>query len=325
MSRHDNIHSNSREVLGTHPLRAAKPVRDFMSARRVRPSELVAALLAGEPGSEGNGPLPTIPLDKLGEHVREIKRNGIRAVKVFSMARRKDANASEALDLNNLALAAIKTIKDATPDLCVITDTCLCGYTANGDCVLRTPEGVPDVTRSFEILSAQALMQAEAGADIIGPAPVADGAVAAIRQRLDSNGKRHVPTMPHLTFRSALYRGYRNAMRTGSGEQRQGFQIDPVRSDQYLAMARCLVSEGADILMIQPSLFSGDLIDKVKGESKCMTGVFSVSGEYLMFKSASGSEDILLEHATGAIRAGADFVVSYGALELARFINELGR
>ncbi|MFY0562538.1 hypothetical protein ACN28E_01740 [Archangium lansingense] len=325
MSRHDNIHSNSREILGTNPLRATKPVRDFTSStRRVRPGELVAALLVVEPGSESNGPLPMIPLDKLGQHVGEIKRNGIRAVKVFSMAKLKDTTASGALDSNNLALAAIKAIKDATPDLCVITDTCLCSYTANGDCILRRPEGDLDMARSFEILSSQALMQVEAGADIIGPAPVADGAVAAIRQRLDSNGRRHVPIMPHLTSRSALYRGYRDAMRTGFGEQRQGFQIDPMRTDQFLAMARHLVSEGADILMMQPSLFSGDLIDKVKVESKRMTGVFSVSGEYLMFKTASSSEDILLEHATGIIRAGADFVVSYGALELARFINEIG-
>lgn len=325
MSRHDNIHSNSRGVLGTNPLRATRPVRDFMSTRRVRPSEFVAALLVVEPGSECNGPLPMIPLNELGRHAGELKRNGIRAVKVFSMAKLKDATASEALDPNNLALSAIKSIKDATPDLCVITDTCLCSYTANGDCILRTPEGGLDMARSFDTLSSQALMQAEAGADIIGPAPVADGAVAAIRQRLDSNGKQHVPMMPHLTFRSSLYRGYRDVMRTGAGEQRQGLQIDPMRTDQFLAMARRLVSEGADILMIQPSLFSGDLIDKVKGESKCMTGVFSVSGEYLIFKNTPSTEDILLEHATGIIRAGADFVVSYGALELARFINELGR
>jgi len=322
METQDNIYENSSNIFGINRLRGTKPVRQFMATYRIEPRQIIVAVLVTEEHEVRFDGLPTVTIDKLGAYAISIQEQGIHAVKLFTKSTNKSKDAAEAICKENLSLRAIKAVKEYTPNMCVITDTCLCSYTENGDCVLRDNNGILDVKKSFDILSTHALMQVEAGADILGPAIMAEGAIRAIRDKLNNEHKNHVPIMPHLTLRTALYRGYRERMDTGNGEQRQAFQIDPIRTDQYLSMAKSFLSEGADILMMQPSLFSFDLISYIKEKTGVMTGVFSVSGEYMMFKNTPYSQDMFYEHATAAIRAGADFIVTYGGLELARFINE---
>jgi porphobilinogen synthase len=288
-----------------------------MATHRIELSQIVTALLVVEDDMEATGDLPLVPISKLSSHIKEVESLGMRAVKLFVKSAHKTNEADDAINPNNLSVRAIKISKDASPNICVITDTCLCTYTTNGDCILQSNDGSLCWTRSFDVLAQQALLQVEAGADIIGPATMAVGSIAAIRAALDAAGT-NTPIMPHLTLRSALYRNYRSEMNTGNGIQRQVFQIDPVRVEHYVEMGRQFLKEGADILMMQPSLFSFDLIKTVKEQTGAMTGIFSTSGEYIMMNGSPGGIDLFLEHASAAIRAGADFLVTYAGVELAK-------
>jgi porphobilinogen synthase len=165
------------------------------------------------------------------------------------------------------------------------------------------------------------MRQVEAGADIIGPAAMLDGAVSRIKEAIQAHANRPIPIMPNLTLRSCLYRTYRTEMRTGAGTQRQAFQIDPTRPEQYFSMGRQMAREGADLLMLQPGLFSLDLIAQMKAETSLPVGIYSVSGEFSMFRALSKNDeeffDILIEHATASRRAGSDFIVTYAWREIA--------
>ena len=177
MPQPDSIFSADTNVVGVNRLRAKQPVRSLLSGAGVHPSRLIAALLVVEKGEQSDAVLPTTPIDQLPQYIARLKAVGIRGVKLFTKNANKSDDAAEALNLQNLSNRSIEAIKAAAPDICVITDTCLCSYTKNGNCVLDNG-GNLDITRSFDILAQHALLQVKAGADVIGPAIMADGAVA---------------------------------------------------------------------------------------------------------------------------------------------------
>ncbi len=314
----DGIFSKSKEVHGFSRKQSTFRLRNFFSKEVLCPSALTAALLVTEVKEQNK--LPTFSLKELKGEVHTLEALGIKSVMVFTKSVHKDLDGSEALNKNSLSIRAIKEIRDASNEICIITDNCLCTYTITGDCILRENDESLNRERSFEILNQHALLQSNAGADMIAPATMCEGAIKSMRSFLDNNGKREVCLMPHLSFRSALYRGYRQAMNTGTGSQREGFQIHPTNINDYINMGMKMVDEGADVLLLQPSLFSFDLIQTLKNIFQVQLGIYSVSGEYLMFNNFSYGNELMFEHAIGALRAGADFIISYGSKEIAQLI-----
>jgi porphobilinogen synthase len=313
--RTDNIYRITSDVQGVNPAKANSTVRRFLQRDLVQPADVVAAILVSEDGCNSKE-LPVVHEGKLPSVARSIASLGIRAVKIFASVQKKDRSAASSHNASGLHLRAIRAIKKAEPSLCVITDTCLCSFTPGGDCVLRAKNGSCDVDATYKVLLQQIALQIEAGADVIGPATMLDGLVREIRMKFGAT----LPIMPHLTWRSSLFRPYRSLMATGGGHQRQAFQIDPSRPDLHHQMAASMVAEGATMLMCQPGLFSLDMVHFTKLLTNVPVGIYSVSGEYVMFsrlgRSASDFFDILYEHATASKRCGADFLVTYAWKEL---------
>ncbi|WP_428306707.1 hypothetical protein [Lacipirellula sp.] len=315
----DSILANDLKLAGASPLRATPPVRSLLSAPVVVPHRIIAAILV-KGDDAPHAVLPTFVEDELEGVAKQLSSRGIKAVKVFVDSYAPSHDASAVYDANGLSPRAISKLKSAAPEICVITDTCLCSYTDQGNCALTSQSGEIDEDATFEKFRALADIQLKAGADILGPAPMMNGAVSALRKHLDATGYRHVPLMPHLSWRSTLYRTYRAAMNTGLGIQRQAFQIDPTRPEQFLSMGERLKYEGADIIQMQPGLFSLDMASRMREHLQMPVALYSVSGEYAMMKAACTSNDefkeILHEHATACLRSGVDFIVTYAWQEL---------
>jgi porphobilinogen synthase len=236
--------------------------------------------------------------------------------------------ASPVTNPDNLMLRAIRAFKDAAPELCVIPETCVCTANQTGMCVLSDEHNRVLVEKTHEVLSRQALLQVEAGADIVGPSGMVDGAVSAIRHTLKENGYGNVPIMPHIILNTSLYELYRQAMglQARVGKLRP-FHIDPSQSRQPLKQATEFLDEGADMILLEPAMFTVDVLMRLRSSLDCPIGAFSVSGEYKMLLGASvpgivDSTGIFMEFFTGLKRAGADFVVTYAARYTARFLND---
>ena len=319
MAKLDNTYNTNQRILGTNPLRARGAVRAFMHREIVNSSRIIAALLIVETQREGS-PIPVVPIGDI-ERVAQLAASlGISAVKVFVESHVKSDDGSEAINDDGLMVRAIKAIKQAAPQLCVITDTCLCSYTTDGDCVLLNSDASIDRERTLSLLAKQTDLQLSAGADVVGPAPMFDGAVSYLRSHLDGTGQDNVPLMPHLTWRSPLYRTYRSVMNTGTGNQREGFQIDPACPDQFLSMASAMAKEGASIIQLQPGLYSLDIVHSLKSTLSVPIALYSVSGEYRMLRSLGSDDksffDALYEHATVSLRTGADYLLTYAWSEI---------
>lgn len=319
MNESDNCFSQTEGVEGSRPLQSNAAVRRFVSRPTIEASSIVAALLVSNE-SGGSQELPLVSESDIPKVAKEIWSLGIKSLKVFVKVSAGDKNHRLAIGDTDFAIRILAAIKNAEPRLCVITDTCLCSFTIEGECAIAGKNGAHDAEATFALLGQLAINQRRAGADIIGPAPMMGGAVAAIRKHLKEHGLSKTPIMPHLTMRSALYREYRQEMATGSGEQRQGFQVDPSMRDIYLLAALQMRDEGADLLMLQPSLFTMDLVESVRRATGLLAGVYSVSGEYLMMKRSASSPrhfyELLLEHALASRRSGAHFIVTYAWREL---------
>jgi porphobilinogen synthase len=320
MSRPDSFAVNELQLKGASPLRATVPIRSLLNRKVVGPERIIAALLVKNRPDETNS-LPVVTEVELPSVARDISSRGIAAIKLFVDSYAPSRDAHEVFDSDGLSPRSISAIKSAVPNLCIITDTCLCSYTTDGACALtKTEDGSIDEKATFERLTKLAENQVKAGADIVGPAPMMSGAVAAIRHHLDALSFGHVPLMPHLSWRSSLYRAYRSAMSTGDGSQRQAFQIDTTRPEQFIETGKQLKEEGANLIQVQPGLFSLDLVQPLRESLNIPIALYSVSGEFLMMKKMSSSEDefqeILLEHASVCLRGAADFLVTYAWKEL---------
>jgi porphobilinogen synthase len=312
---------------GINPLRARKAVRDFLAEPLVKPADLVQSLLVFD--SPKNHPfLPTICISEIRKQAREMVKLGVRGVKLFTEYSNRDQLASPVTNPDNLMLRAIRAFKDAAPELCVIPETCVCTANNTGMCILSDDRNCVLVEKTHEVLARQALLQVEAGADIIGPSGMVDGAVSAIRKTLQQHGHGNVPIMPHVIINTSLYELYRQAMglQARVGKLRP-FHIDPTQTRQPVKQAEEFCNEGADMILLEPSMFTVDVLMRLRSSLDCPIGTFSVSGEYKMLLGASvpGLVDgtaIFMEFFTGLKRAGADFIVTYAACDTARWLNE---
>jgi porphobilinogen synthase len=248
---------------------------------------------------------------------------------LFGLPAAKDEEGSGAWDDEGVVQLATRAIKEAHPDLLVITDLCLCEYTSHGHCgVLRPDTGQVDNDATLELLARTAVSQAHAGADVIAPSDMMDGRVGFIRQALDEDGLTDTPILAYSAkFASAFYGPFREAAdSTPAFGDRRAYQMDPANGDEAVREAKLDAEEGADILMVKPALPYLDLIRRIKDETAMPLAAYNVSGEYAMVKAAAAAGYLderatVLEALTSIRRAGADIVITYHAKEAAQWLR----
>ncbi|MFI9645316.1 hypothetical protein ACIHAA_03325 [Streptomyces sp. NPDC052040] len=302
-------------------------VRSFLGGPGLTPADLAMVFLMREDDDTKPRPMPTLPLREVSAAVEALASVGVKAVKIFAGSRVRDAQASQGASPTGLMARSIRSAKKTAPGMLVMTETCVCSHNDSGECWLADQRGDMDLKQTIRILAAQAVMQAEAGADIVGPAAMMPGAVRAVREALDGAGHRAVGIMPHLIFESSLYEGYRASMGAVPRSGARVFQIDPGRPQQAVQVARDMVDEGADMILTEPALHTVDTLVHLKDKIPVPVVPFSVSGEYLRLtdRRDDGGRDVrgLIEAYTVLKRAGAARIITYGALDIAREIRAL--
>ncbi len=267
-----------------------------------------------------------LSVDMLPEEIDELCGLGIRAVLLFGIPERKDAEGSAALEDGGVVQQAIRRIKSAAPGMLVITDVCLCEYTDHGHCGVLRGRAI-DNDATIGLLARQAVSHARAGCDMVAPSDMMDGRVAAIRRGLDEAGFADVPIMSYaVKYCSAMYGPFRDA--AGSAPafgDRRTHQMDFHNGREALREAAQDCEEGADILMVKPALAYLDVLRAVKERFSMPTAAYSVSGEYAMVKAAAANgwidgQAVMLEMLTAMKRAGADLIITYFAKDAAKLL-----
>ena len=266
--------------------------------------------------------------DKLPYIVEKTIKTGVNSILLFGIPNNKDEQGSGAYDEKGAVQHGIREIRKFFPNVNIITDVCLCEYTSHGHCGIINDNKVEnDATLPF--LAKIALSHIQAGADIVAPSDMMDGRVRAIRQALDDNGYYDKAIMSYSAkYASAFYGPFREAAgSTPSFGDRKSYQMDFHNKREALKEVELDVSEGADIVMVKPALSYLDIISMVKENTNIPVAAYSVSGEYAMIKAAAqvgliDEENAFCEIATSIFRAGADILITYNALKLAKWIDE---
>ena len=318
-------------------LRRTAALRALVRETSVAPSDLILPLFFSETLTEPKAisTMPGVmqlPVSAAAEQARLAKQHGLGGVILFGLPATKDAIGSSAYDPDGPVPRAVAAMKDAAPELVVITDVCVDEYTEHGHCgLLKTsPRGVIDVDNdaTLEVLARSALVHARAGADIVAPSDMMDGRVGAIRKALDGEGFEDLAILSYaVKYASAFYGPFREAADCAPKfGDRAGYQMDPANSREALREARLDEEEGADMLMVKPALPYLDVLARVRAASTLPLGAYNVSGEYAMLKAAAAANMIderraVLELLTSIRRAGADFILTYHALDAARWLR----
>jgi porphobilinogen synthase len=312
-------------------LRRTRALRDLVRETELSPSHLVQPMfvVSGEDVRERVETMPGIERFSISELVAEateIQAAGIGAVILFGIPAAKDETASGAYDSEGVVQLAVRALKEAHPDLVVITDVCLCEYTSHGHCgFVRDGEVDNDIT--IELLAKTAISHAEAGADAVAPSDMMDGRVGAIRSQLDEEGHSGVPIIAYSAkYASAFYGPFREAAESAPEfGDRRGYQMDPANALEGVREAKLDLDEGADVVMVKPALPYLDVIRRVKDETGAPVAAYHVSGEYSMLKAAGERGYIddraaALESLVSIRRAGADMIFTYYAKEAAGWL-----
>lgn len=266
-------------------------------------------------------------VDRLVEAAKELVSLGIPGTILFGIPENKDAHGSEAYADDGIIQQAVRAIKDAVPDLLVITDVCLCEYTDHGHCgVIEDGEVQNDPT--LDLLVQESVSHAQAGADVIAPSDMMDGRVGAIRYALDEEGYENIPIMAYSAkYASAFYGPFRDAAESAPQfGDRRSYQMDPANSEEALREVTLDIEEGADIVMVKPALSYLDVISQVKAEFQMPVAAYNVSGEYSMIKAAAQNgwideKRVALEVLTSIKRAGADMILTYFAKSVVEWLE----
>jgi porphobilinogen synthase len=314
-------------------LRTTHALRGLVRETRLSPAELVHPMFVAH-GIDRREPITAMPgVDRLSiahavADAGEAAELGIPAVLLFGLPAAKDEEGSGAWDDEGVVQLATRAIKEAYPDLIVITDLCLCEYTSHGHCGVVRADGHVDNDATLTLLARTAVSQARAGADIIAPSDMMDGRVGAIRAALDEEGLVETPIMAYSAkFASAFYGPFREAAdSTPAFGDRRSYQMDPANGDEAVREVLLDVAEGADIVMVKPALPYLDLIRRVKEATSLPLAAYNVSGEYSMLKAAAAAGYLderaaALETLTAIRRAGADIVITYHAKDAARWLQ----
>jgi porphobilinogen synthase len=315
--------------------RSTAALRGLARETRLSPSDFVYPIFVTV-GEDLRNPVLSMPgvfQLSINHTVAEAKRVhglGIPAVLLFGIPDEKDEAASGAYDPEGVVQLATRAIKEAVPELLVITDVCLCEYMSHGHCgVVEKDTGQILNDISLELLARTASSQAEAGTDIVAPSDMMDGRVAAIRSELDREGFENTPIMAYAAkYASAFYGPFREAAEsTPAFGDRRSYQMDPANAREALLEVELDIEEGADIVMVKPALPYLDVIRRIRETTNLPLAAYSVSGEYAMIKAAAQNgwldeRAVVLEALTGIKRAGADIIISYHAPDIARWLSE---
>jgi porphobilinogen synthase len=309
-------------------------LRGLVRETRLSPSDLIYPIFvtAGEDVRNPVSSMPGVFQLSINHAVAEAQKAhelGISGVLLFGIPKEKDEAASGAYDPEGIVQLATRAIKDAVPEMVVVTDVCLCEYMSHGHCGVvekRTGEVLNDI--SLELLARTAASQAEAGADVVAPSDMMDGRVAAIRSELDNEGFHNTLIMAYAAkYASAFYGPFREAAESAPAfGDRRSYQMDPANAREALLEVELDIEEGADIVMVKPALPYLDVVRRVRESTNLPVAAYSVSGEYAMIKAASQNgwldeRAVVLEALTGIKRAGADVIITNNSPEVARRLS----
>jgi porphobilinogen synthase len=313
-------------------LRRSEGIRGLVRETRLSVSSFIYPMFVC-PGSSVRAEVASMPgisqqsADRLVEECREVEALGIPAVLLFGIPEKKDERGSEAYSATGIVQRAIEAIRKAKLNLVIATDVCLCEYTSHGHCgIVENGEVQNDAT--VEVLAAEALSHARAGADIVAPSDMMDGRVGAIRKTLDLHGFDQTAILSYAAkYCSGFYGPFREAAQSAPQfGDRRGYQMDPANAREALREVSLDIAEGADMVMVKPALAYLDVVSAVRERFDVPVGAYNVSGEYAMVKAAARNgwideQRVTLEILTGIVRAGASFILTYHAKEAARWLK----
>lgn len=313
-------------------LRRNETLRRMVRETTLTPADFIYPMFVRE-GVGVRNPIASMPgqfqlsVDEAVKAAKAAREVGVPAVILFGIPDHKDAVGSGAYADDGIVQRAVRALKEADPDLCVITDVCLCEYTDHGHCgVVEDGDVVNDAT--LELLAREAVSHARAGADMVAPSDMMDGRVAALRTALDADGFGAVPIMAYAAkFASTFYGPFRDAAESPPQfGDRRSYQMDPANGDEALREVELDVREGADLVMVKPALPYLDIIRRVKETFGYPTAAYHVSGEYAMVHAMEqlgwgDGQGLMMESLVSIKRAGADLILTYAAPEAARILQ----
>jgi porphobilinogen synthase len=314
-------------------LRKTGVLRGMVRETELTPAHLVYPMFV-QLGEDSRTPVEAMPgVERLSishavEEAGEVHGLGVPSVLLFGLPAEKDEQASGAYDEEGVVQLAVRALKEAHPDLVVITDVCLCAYTSHGHCGVVREDGAIDNDVTLELLAKTAISHAQAGADAVAPSDMMDGRVGALRSQLDTEGYKDTPILAYSAkFASAFYGPFREAADSAPAfGDRRTYQMDAANAEEAVREALLDVEEGADIVMVKPALPYLDVIRRVKEATRVPVAAYNVSGEYSMLKAAGAAGYLderaaVLEALTAIRRAGADIVITYHAKDVAQWLR----
>ena len=317
----------------TRRLRKNENLRNMVQENSISVNQLIYPLFVVE-GDDVKNPIASMPgiyqysIHRLLEEIKNAVELGISSVLLFGIPKHKDEVGSQAYAEDGIIPRAIQAIKSAYPELIVIADVCLCEYTSHGHCgLVKQGEILNDET--LPLLAKSALCYARAGADIIAPSDMMDLRVAAIREALDREGFIHIPILSYSAkFASAYYGPFRDAAHSAPGfGDRKTYQMDPANGQEALREVEEDILEGADFIIAKPALAYLDVLKEISLNYNIPIIAYNVSGEYAMVKAAAANgwideKKIVMENMIGMKRAGATAIITYHAMDVARWLRE---
>jgi porphobilinogen synthase len=313
-------------------IRRTENIRRMVRETNLSVNDFIYPLFVVE-GKGVNNPIQSMPgnsqlsIDLLIKEVKEVHKLGIPAIILFGIPQLKDAVGSDAMNDAGIVQRAVREIKNAVPEIYVITDVCFCEYTDHGHCG-AVKDGTVDNDVTLEMLAKQVVTHARAGADMVAPSGMMDGMVGVIREALDDNNFYEIPIMSYAAkYASGFYGPFREAAEsTPQFGDRRSYQMDPANAREALQEIELDLEEGADIIMVKPALAYLDIISKAREMSHLPIAAYNVSGEFSMVKAAAkmgwiDEQKVAMEILTSIKRAGADLILTYYAKEAAIWIN----
>lgn len=314
-------------------LRKSESIRSLVRETSLSVNDFILPLFVVE-GRNTRNPISSMPgndqlsIDLLIKEVKEAYKLGIKAIILFGIPEHKDAFGSDAVNDKGIVQRAVSAVKEAVPEMYVITDVCFCEYTDHGHCG-AIKNGDVDNDATLDMLARQVITHARAGADMVAPSGMMDGMVGAIRKALDDNHYENIPIMSYAAkYASGFYGPFREAAEsTPQFGDRKAYQMDPGNSREAMYEVELDVSEGADIIMVKPALSYLDIIWQVRAQTNLPVAAYNVSGEFSMVKAAAklgwiDEQKVAMEILTSIKRAGADLILTYYAREAAKWLDK---
>jgi porphobilinogen synthase len=312
-------------------LRLTESLREMVRETSLAPSDFIAPLFV-VPGEGIRQPVASMPgvdrtsYELAAKDAKELFALGVKSVILFGIPDHKDAKGTSSADPEGPVCRAVRAIKSESPGTVVMTDICLCEYTDHGHCGVLKGEYVEN-DPTLEILAAEALAHAKAGADVVAPSDMMDGRVSAIRRKLDASGFVNVPILAYAAkYASGFYGPFREAAEsTPAFGDRRAYQMDPANVREAVKEVLSDIEEGADLVMVKPAMAYLDVVRAVKEATNVPLAAYNVSGEYAMVKAAERNgwidgKRVTMEILTSIRRAGADLILTYHAKEAAGWL-----